>query len=197
MRFDAPAIVIAAGGDGVRIGGNKPGRLLGGMRLIDRAVAWAQRHSDTVALAVQQGGGDWGTGLRLLHDRRKGEGPIGALSNALRFAHAENRHAVLLIGCDQPFLPDDLVPRLEAALPPQGVALPYSNGRLQPLAALWRAGTDVLERYMAGGKRSLIGFAEQIGQEVVEWPERPDPFMNVNDEAALGQAERRLRTQAP
>ena len=65
MAPEPPLIVIAAGGDGSRIGGDKPARLLAGERLIDRTCAWARQHSDAVALAVRPGNGDWGTGLPL------------------------------------------------------------------------------------------------------------------------------------
>lgn len=83
---DAPLIVIAAGGDGRRMGGDKPLRLLNGQRLIDRMVEWAKGHSDAVALAVRAGGDDWGTGLPLLTDAYEGIGPISALSSAMHGA---------------------------------------------------------------------------------------------------------------
>lgn len=37
------------------MGGNKPERLLGQARLIDRACEWARQHSDAIALAVRRG----------------------------------------------------------------------------------------------------------------------------------------------
>lgn len=80
------------------MGGNKPERLLGQARLIDRACEWARRYSDAVALAVRRGDGDWGTNLPLLHDAREAIGPISALHSALREGARQRRKAVLLLG---------------------------------------------------------------------------------------------------
>lgn len=195
---DPPLIVIAAGGDGARIGGAKPARLVGGRRLVDHALGWARRHSDAVALAVRAGQDDWGSGLPLLADRQAGIGPIAALASAMRHADSLGREAVLLIGCDLPFLPDDLVERLAKALPGHAAALPSSSGRLHPMAALWRSDVAALDGWLALGGQSLWRFAEHAGMVAVAWDEPPDPltpdlFANINDAAALAAAEARLR----
>ena len=48
------AVVILAGGEGNRIGGAKPLRVLRGKRLIDRAEALARQWSDIIAVAVRE-----------------------------------------------------------------------------------------------------------------------------------------------
>ncbi len=193
MAPDPPLIVIAAGGDGSRIGGGKPARLLGGQRLIDRMVAWAMRHSDAVALAVREGTGDWGMGLPVLIDAHTGIGPISALASAMQEGHRLQRETVLLIGCDLPFLPNDLIPRLRAALVDHAAALPVSHGRLHPMAALWRCDPERLGQWIAGGGQSLWRYAREVGMAEAGWDETPDPFANVNDAQALAVAEDRLR----
>lgn len=194
MAPERPLIAIAAGGSGSRIGGNKPERLLGGTRLIDRACNWARQHSDALALAVRPGDNDWGTGLPLLFDTMEGIGPISALRSAVCEAARRGRAATVLIGCDLPFLPDDLILRLSAALPGHGVAMPVSGERLHPMAAMWRSEVGPLERWIAGGGQSLWRYAEAIGMANVEWAQTPDPFANINDPAALAAAEDRIRT---
>ena len=191
---DAPLIVIAAGGDGRRMGGDKPLRLLNGQRLIDRMVEWAKGHSDAVALAVRAGGDDWGTGLPLLTDAYEGIGPISALSSAMHGAHILRRKTVLLLGCDMPFLPDNLVLRLQASITGHGAALPTSADRLHPMAALWRCDPDGIDTWIAGGGQSLWRYARHAGMVEVRWSETPDPFFNINDPRGLETAEERLRT---
>ena len=90
-RADAPMIVIAAGGDGTRMGGDKPLRRLNGQRLIDRMIDWARGHSDAVALAVRAGSDEWGTGLPVLTDTHDGIGPISALASAMHGARVLGR----------------------------------------------------------------------------------------------------------
>jgi molybdopterin-guanine dinucleotide biosynthesis protein A len=191
------AIVIAAGGDGVRIGGAKASRLLDGRRLIDHALAWAMRHSDAVALAARPGAADWQTGLPLLVDRHAGIGPISALAGAFRFARQQQRPAVLMIGCDMPFLPDDLLASLQSALPGHAAAMPVSAGRRHPMATLWTPDVTAIEDHVAGGGQPLWRFARSVGMVEVPWDDTPDPFMNINTPADLAAAEQRLRTPAP
>jgi molybdopterin-guanine dinucleotide biosynthesis protein A len=171
-------IVILAGGEGRRIGGGKPGRLLGGQSLLDRALARARSWTDAVLVA----GGD-------LRDDPDVEGPLGGVAAALALGGD-----VLTIPCDMPFLPDDLPARLASG---KAATLAASGGHLHPVCALWRAEAAMgLPAYLATGRRSLRGFAEAVGYEAVEWAVAPyDPFFNVNDEADLAQAEALLRNR--
>ena len=190
-----PGIVIACGGLGKRMGGSKPLRMLGGATLLRHACDWATARSDHVALAVREAGQLFDESLPLLIDRHTGIGPISALASAFDFAQATKREHVLVIGCDQPFLPNNLVARLSAAIGDGGAAMPTSLGREQPLATLWRADRGALAEYLAKGGQSLKGFAHRVNAVTVEWETEPacDPFFNVNDPVALEEAERRFR----
>ena len=192
-----PAIVIAAGGEGSRIGGSKPGRCLGGKPLITRMIDWAQTHSDCVAVAVRDADQLPGLDLPLLADRVAGIGPIGALESAFHFAVNAKRPRVLMIGCDQPFLPDDLLDRLGSVIDGCGAAMPHCQGRDQPMACLWRVDGAALAAYIGSGGRALHRFSEQVGTRRAEWLAGPDgsPFANINDLGALENAERRLKIQ--
>lgn len=195
MACERPLIVIAAGGDGSRIGGSKPERMLGGQRLIDRMVFWANQQTDAIALAVRDGNEDWGTGLPLLYDRYDHIGPISALASALHEAQRMARKTVLLIGCDLPFLPDDLIPRLSAVLAENGVSMPLSQGRVHPMAALWRTEPARLDQWIQQGGQSMWRYARDIGMADVLWTETPDPFTNINDLDALARAEQQFKTR--
>jgi molybdenum cofactor guanylyltransferase len=174
-------IVILAGGEGRRIGGGKPQRLLGGETLLDRALRRARCWSDDVLVAARAGGD--------LADDPAIEGPLGGVAAALALGGD-----VLTIPCDMPFLPDDLPTRLASeAL----ATVAASGGQLHPVCALWKAGARAaLPAWLATGRRSLTGFAEAVGYRAVEWPTEPfDPFFNVNDEADLARAEALLRSR--
>ena len=192
-----PAIVIAAGGEGERIGGGKPARQLGDRRLIDHAIGWARARSDCVALAVRRDMALPGADLPLLTDREDSIGPIAALASAAAFAAAQGRRHVLLIGCDMPFLPDDLIHGLSRAITDAAAAIPRRAGRLHTLAGLWRSDPAAVAQWIAGGGRSLWGYAEGAGLVVVDWPEAgADPFANINTPEDLAAAEARLRGPA-
>ena len=198
---DPPAIVIAAGGEGRRMGGGKPQCRLGGRSLLEHAIARAAMQSDCLAIAVrdaQQVGQVPASALPVLRDAEPDLGPISALASAFGFAAGQRRAHVLLIGCDQPFLPLDLAQILSDALGDHQVAMPVRGDKFQPLAALWRVDQAALADYIGGGGRSLWRFAAQRGVVHVAWPvddapndpSAPDPFANINDPATLAAAER-------
>lgn len=198
-----PAIVIAAGGEGKRIGGGKPQRLLGGKPLLARAIENAVAQSDCVALAVRDPAQidltmPEAAGLPMLRDAEGDCGPISALVSAFAFAAAQGRAQAMLIGCDQPFLPNHLAARLRAVLGEHKVAMPVSRGKYQPLAALWQVDQAALAGYIADGGASLWRFAAAQGVVHVTWPETGtlDPFANINDPAGIAEAEAHLSTVA-
>lgn len=172
-------IVILAGGEGRRMGGGKPQRLLGGETLLDRALRRARSWSNDVLVAAREGGD--------IRDDPSVEGPLGGIAAALALGGD-----VLTIPCDMPFLPGDLPVRLRSEA---AATVAASGGRLHPVCALWKpAARNTLPAYLATGRRSLTGFAEAVGYQAVDWPAEPiDPFFNINDEADLALAEALLR----
>ena len=188
------AVVILAGGEGRRLGGGKPLRLLGGEQMIDRAVRKARIWSATLAVAVRDAAQVRGSNVEVIQDRWDVEGPLGGLASALQFALARDCELLLTIPADMPFLPDDLLNRLAAAIADQSCVLSSSGGHVHPVCSLWNvSAADQLEVYAATGRRSLRGLAEAVGCAVVEWPSEPlDPFFNVNTPEHLAEAERRL-----
>lgn len=187
----APLVVILAGGQGRRMGGGKPLRRLGSERLIDRALRLACLWSDDVRIALRSPGQLGQLAAPSLIDDPAIAGPLAGLASALQGARDAVRAQVLTLPCDTPFVPHDLAARLRAAIGGEMAALAASRDDIHPACALWRA--DALERmpaYLATGRRSLIGFAEAIGYARAEVA--ADELVNINDNAGLALAERRL-----
>ena len=190
------AVVVLAGGEGRRMGGGKPLRMLGGRSLIERAVEQAQGWSSLVAVSVRQDGQAGALAVPQILDE-EGEGPIAGLASALRFVRDNGAETLLTIACDMPVLPADLPQQLERALTSDlGAAIARSGHSLHPVCGLWRsAAIEALGDYRASGRSSLRGFAAHIGSAEVEWPVQPyDPFLNVNRPEELEAAERLLHT---
>jgi molybdopterin-guanine dinucleotide biosynthesis protein A len=190
---DFPVIVLA-GGEGSRIGGNKPWRMIGGETLLARAVRKARRWSPDVHVSVREGSGYSGD-MPLLRDEPAVPGPLGGLAAGLRLTRQGGREAVLILPCDMPFLPDDLADRLGGEMDAKAVALAESGGQLHPVCGVWRAqALDRLDEYLGSGRRSLRGFAATLGYAAIVWSAGPpDPFFNINSEDDLRQAEAIVR----
>lgn len=193
-HFSIP-VVIMAGGEGRRIGGDKASRMLGGKSLLDHVVSKAMTYSQALAVAVSpQTTQRLADEIPLLVDEVGKAGPISGLASALRHAAALKAQHVLIISCDTPFLPEDLLERLRASIGNANAAMAQYEERLHSACALWR--TDVLDAlpdYLAHGRRSLIGFAKTVGYVAVGWPVGDfDPFFNINTPGDLVVAEQYL-----
>lgn len=188
----APAFVVAvlAGGHGSRIGGGKPLINLGHRTLIERAFDRACAWSSSSVVAVRSPDQMGSVQLPCIVDAAGIEGPLAGLAAALEWARRLGAEALLTIPCDMPFLPDNLVGRLTNEIGKHQAAVASSGGELHPVCGLWRhAAIYEFPAYRASGRRSLKGFAEQIGFAEVSWPAEPrDPFFNINSPSDLEKA---------
>lgn len=189
-------IALLAGGAGRRIGGGKPHRLLGGTRLLDRALTTARSIAAPTILVVREPGQVDGFAGTVVLDTPGIAGPLAGLFSALAWAADAGADRVLTLPCDMPFLPADLYPRLESALTKEvGAAVAASGGRLHPVCALWRTtATPTLARRASEGRLSLRGLGEAVGCAVVDWSiDQGDPFININTAEDMAAAETTLR----
>src|SRR5512139_522040 len=191
---DKLAVAVLAGGDGSRIGGGKPLIRLGGKTLIERAFDRARNWSNQVVVVIRSPGqlGDYD--FPWIADAAGIDGPLAGLAAALEWACRQGADALMTIPCDMPFLPGDLATRLQVEAGEHDAAVASSAGELHPVCSLWRnAAIYEFPRYCASGRRSLRGFAEQLGFAEVEWPAEPsDPFFNINSRNDLAAAKAQL-----
>lgn len=187
------AVVVLAGGEGTRIGGSKPLRMLHGGRLIDRALRQARSWSDIVAVSVREPAQVQPIDAPFITDEPDVGGPLAGLISALRFGAERGCEFVLTIPADMPFLPPDLLGRLRSEIGELSCAMAGSGGHRHPVCGLWRVSAlSQVERYLYGEQRSLRGFASLVGARQVDWPGGPvDPFFNINSADDLSQAEGR------
>lgn len=181
-------VVVLAGGEGRRMGGGKSLRTLNGATLVGRMVEAARRLSPTVAVSVRDEAQAGGLPVPLIFDDPAIEGPLAGLAASLSFAAVRGYDALITLPCDLAAVPADLLPRLSAR--PAPCVLARAGEHLHPTLALWRpaAGLQALPDYLATGRRSLLGLAERVGFDTVEWPE--GDLANLNTPEDLAAAER-------
>ncbi|MFO1030708.1 MAG: molybdenum cofactor guanylyltransferase [Planctomycetota bacterium] len=142
MRLGA---VILAGGRSVRMGRPKEWLPFGNEPLLVRTCRVVAGCADpvlVVARDVTQHLPPLPPEVELLTDERREAGPLAGLVQGMR--HLVERHrfdtrdAVLLTGCDQPFLTTEFLAGLTARLDEHSLVMPRRDGHLQPLAAVYR-----------------------------------------------------------
>lgn len=179
-----PAAVLA-GGASRRMGVPKAALPYGGTTLLAHQTGRLSAiFSEVFVVAKEAPGFDVGP-ARVVLDRTADRAPIHGLIRALE----ESADRLFVLAVDLPVVAGDViraVARLSLACDAAAV-LPRAEGRLQPLAAVWRRSVlpAALAR-IARGELSLHGLAQEVGAEIV--PEEVwralDPsgnsFANIN-----------------
>lgn len=196
--------LILAGGQARRMGGGDKALLrVAGRHLIEHVI---DRLGPQCAPLVLSANGDPARfadlGLPVLPDPPDlgGDSPVGPLAGLLAgldWAAAQGADALVSVAADTPFLPGDLLGRLQAAAGPSGLALaasPDRTGRLRthPTFGLWPVELrHALRPALVGGMRKMALWAEGHHPGLAVFAATPvDPFFNINTPDDLALAER-------
>jgi molybdenum cofactor guanylyltransferase len=183
----ATSTVILAGGRGTRIGGDKALQLLQGRPLLDWVLQAVRAQSDEVLISTN---GDLlryaRPGCRLVADRMAGyAGPLAGVQAALLQASCA---WLASVPCDAPFLPRDLIVRLQAALGDAEAAVAVAEGKRQPAIALYRRSVlPQLESRLAGGGRKVTQWQDSLRLAEVPFANAAQ-FINLNSAPELALA---------
>ena len=131
-------------------------------------------------------------GYRVIPDEIGGfAGPLAGLHRGL----TEAKHdLVATVPCDSPFLPADLISRLETALEARGadIAVAKTGDQPHPVFCLCRKSVlDSLTRFLEGGGRKIDAWYSSLKLVEVLFDDNPDAFSNVNTVAELEAFEER------
>jgi molybdopterin-guanine dinucleotide biosynthesis protein A len=192
--------IVLAGGLARRMGGgDKPLRLLGGRPLLDHALA---RLAPQVARIAINANGDPSRfttyDLPVIPDGMPDNpGPLAGILAGLDWAASLGFDAIASIPGDSPFIPHDLVARLDAARRAANtpLACARSGSWSHPPIGLWPVTLrDALRAALAAGERKIDRWTARHGIAEATWPTDPiDPFFNANTPDDLAEAEILLR----
>ncbi|MGZ8228365.1 MAG: molybdenum cofactor guanylyltransferase MobA [Burkholderiales bacterium] len=180
--------VVLAGGQGRRMGGVDKGlKLLRGKPMIDWVLERFVPQVDEVLVNANQNIEKYAAyGHRVIPDVIGGyAGPLAGLHRGL----TEARHdLVATVPCDSPFLPADLVSRLQAHLNAAGVDLAVARTGEQPHPVFCLCRKSVLASLMAfldGGGRKIDAWYSALAVVEVSFDDQPDAFRNINTQDEL------------
>jgi molybdopterin-guanine dinucleotide biosynthesis protein A len=191
--------LLLAGGLARRMGGgDKPLRRIAGVTILERVV---ERLKPQCAGLVVNANGDperfAAFGLPVVADSVEGyAGPLAGILAGLDWA-AERRPDiahVVSVAADTPFIPRDLVERLDAARRAEGaeLACAASGGWSHPVIGLWPVSirAALREALTVGNERKIDRFTARFALATVAWDAAPvDPFFNANAPEDIAEAE--------
>lgn len=185
--------VVLAGGRSRRMGRPKESLPIAGSTLLGLAVERLLLTTHPVVVLARDDAQELPplpVECEIAYDRSAGAGPMRALRDALQL-HQGRCDAVLVTGCDYPFLDEPAIAWLASQIGAHDAVVPKANGRLQPLCAIYR--TTLLprvEELVQAGVDTIRTVAEEPGAHVLDEDtlRRFDPELrflrNVNDPAS-------------
>jgi len=188
--------LVLAGGLARRMGGGDKGLLpLGDQPVLGHVVHRIRPQVSALALNANGDPGRFAKlGLEVVPDSVPGfAGPLAGILAAMAWTakSAPQRTHVLTVPSDTPFLPLDLVARLQAAIrAPAESAVAAREGRIHPVVGLWSIGQrSTLDAALREGLRKVEAWTDRVNTRVVSFDDAgPDPFFNVNTPADLDAA---------
>ncbi len=197
--FDQILGVILAGGRSRRFGGgDKALADLDGRSILARVIARLRPQVGRLVLNIN-GDADRFAAFEIetIPDRESPElGPLSGLLAAMDWAaeHTPTVKLIATVSADVPFLPDDLVARLDAARN-GGVAIAESGGRRHPTIGLWPTNArQAVAEALARRALSVDRLAADLSAVAVAFRMRDiegreiDPFFNINTKDDLAAA---------
>jgi molybdenum cofactor guanylyltransferase len=192
--------VLLAGGLARRMGGgDKPMRTIGGRTILARVIARLAPQCDGLILNANGDPARFAAfGLPVIADTVENfPGPLAGILAVLDWTAANRPDVgwVLSAAADCPFLPRDLVARLQQARIAESaqLAVAASAGQTHPVIGLWSVALreELRHALVVEDIRKIDRWTARYRLATVTWPAEPlDPFFNANTMDDIAEAER-------
>ena len=173
--------IVLAGGLGRRMGGVDKGlQPLRGKAMVEHVLARLSPQVDEIFINANQNAETYAQfGHRVIADDIAGfAGPLAGLHAGLK---AASHPLVVTVPCDSPFLPADLVSRLNREIKGHDISVAKTGTQAHPVFALVRKSVlQNLEAFLAGGGRKIDAWYASLKHVEVLFDDEADAFRNIN-----------------
>lgn len=177
------------------MGGEDKGLIsLQGKPLIDTVIAAIEPQVGNLLISANRNQALYRTrGLPVVADM-PGEylGPLAGMAAGMR---ATDKPYIVTVPCDSPFIPETLVATLYHTLHDNqaDISVAHDGSRMQPVFALLRCELlPSLLTYLDEGGRRIDSWYNQQHLALVDFPDSPDTFINLNTPEDLSLLESRM-----
>lgn len=189
MHCENVSLLILAGGQGRRMGGIDKGWLaFAGRPLIEHVMVRFQGQVSRIMISANRSLSAYRElDVEVITDREGGyQGPLMGIWSGLS---AATTPWVLVVPCDSPALPADLIPRMMAGIGENDIAMAHDGERAHPVVALMRRDlAGDLEAALLAGERKIRHWYARHAYCEVDFSDCREAFANLNtpeDGAAL------------
>lgn len=178
--------IVLAGGKSTRMQENDKGlQILGDKPLYRHVIARIKPQVEHIIINANRHQAQYAqSGYPVIGDDLPGFwGPLAGICSGLRHCQTE---LALIVSCDTPFLPDQLVIKLWQALKNHNAVYAYDGEKNHPTILLIKVNqAENIARYLQQGDRKLMLFLQQIGAVRVDFSDQANAFVNINTLAEL------------
>lgn len=177
---------VLAGGHSSRMGGGNKFQLeIGGVSLIDRVRRRLAPQVDCLVASVAQNSHLYELGMVTIADRAADRGPLGGMEAVFGWCSGVFSDAlVVTVPADTPFIPLDLVGRLQSARAEKetDIAIAASASGVHHAIGLWPAAlAETISEWLTNPKhRAIKDFLKGQTHAIARFVDEPDPFFNIN-----------------
>lgn len=179
MKHSDISCIILAGGKGQRMGGIDKGLVpFKGKRLIEHAIEHIKPQVDDIVISANRNLGQYEVlGYAVHTDQSQDyDGPLAGIAGALPYCKHDQ---VMIIPCDMPSLPDNLVASMAQSAANARLVVISTGGKTQLVFLLHRSLLDSINRYLAGKQHSVMQWVDSVDHRTIEMA-IDNHFLNIN-----------------
>lgn len=186
MKKPTITALILAGGEGRRMNFQDKGWVrYHNKPLIQHAIDRVIRQVDKIVISYNQNEARY-AGLSYARSTDITQGFPGPLTGVVSCKKHITTELFLVIPCDMPNLPLDMVNKLLSKLKNHDLAVAHDGDRLQPLVFLAKTHLiDSIEPYLEVGYSSARGWVNSVDNVIVEFSGQQAAFINLNESAQI------------
>lgn len=196
MATENITAIILAGGQARRMGGEDKGLIqLAQKPMIEYVLDAIKPQVDRIIINTNRNQAVYEEyGFPVVADQIEGYcGPLAGMASGLQAAKTP---FVVILPCDAPLIPDNLVHQLYLTLQDEDadICTVHANGRLQPVFTLMKSEllSSMLE-FLNNGERKIDKWFEKHHLAIADFSEQTDAFININSTEELVALELKLK----
>ena len=177
---DKISCIILAGGRGRRAGGADKGLVTYKDKpLIQYVIDKVGQQTDEIIISANRNLDFYRQYTnKVISDTTSGyQGPLSGITSCL--SHCQNER-VLIVACDMPSLPDDLVARLNEKLHDNAICIATVNHRHQLALLIKNNLSDSIQTRVNTKRLKLIDWVESLPHAMVNFDDEANAFLNLN-----------------